>query len=136
MFLANYSDQLSNLDLAQHIKRFTKSKAVAGFLAVHPSQSFHLVESNDRHVVTNIESVLSSDIWINGGYMVLRNEIFDYMNRGEELVEQPFSRLLDEGKLFACKYEGFWKAMDTFKDKIAFERMCGQEDLPWQVWRT
>lgn len=135
IFLANYSDQLSDLPLNDHIEKFEKSQAVAGFLAVRPSQSFHVVESNKKNMVTRIESVLTGDIWINGGYMVLRNSIFDHMKSGEELVEEPFQRLLDEDHLFANKYEGFWKAMDTFKDKISFERMWGQEDLPWQVWR-
>ena len=135
MFLANYSDQLSDLPLDEHIQRFANTDAVAGFLAVRPSQSFHTVESDDRHQVTSMESVLTSDIWINGGFMVLRNAVFDYMNKGDELVEQPFTRLLEEKKLFAYKYEGFWKAMDTFKDKISFERMWGQENWPWQVWR-
>ena len=134
IFLANYSDQLSDLQLNQHIERFEKTDAVAGILAVRPSQSFHLVESNDSNQVTGIESVLTSDMWINGGFMVLRSTIFDYLRDGEELVEEPFARLLDESKLFAYKYEGFWKAMDTFKDKISFERMWGQEDWPWQVW--
>ena len=135
VFLANYSDQLSDLPLDEHIERFEKTDAVAGFLAVHPSQSFHLVESNTRHQVTDIKSVLTSDMWINGGFMVLRNTIFDYMKKGDELVEEPFRRLIEENKLYAYKYRGFWKAMDTFKDKISFERMWGQEELPWQVWR-
>ena len=86
-------------------------------------------------MVSKIESVESSDIWINGGFMVLRSEIFDFMKPGEELVEQPFSRLMAENKLFAYKYDGFWMAMDTFKDKIGFERMWGQEDLPWKLWQ-
>ena len=136
LFLANYGDQLSDLPLNEHIERFDKSKAVAGFVAVHPSQSFHLVESDEQHRVTGIKPVESSNIWINGGFMVLRNSIFNYMRDGEELVEEPFGRLLKEDKLFAYRYRGFWKAMDTFKDKITFERMWGQEELPWQVWRS
>ena len=133
IFLANYSDQLSDLPLNEHIERFKKSGAVAGFLAIRPSQTFHTVEVGDSHRVTSIEPVAKSDIWINGGYMVLRREIFDYMQPGEELLEEPFSRLLKQSKLFAYKYEGFWKAMDTFKDKIVFERMYGREDLPWKM---
>ena len=136
LFLANYGDQLSDLPLDKHIERFENTNAVAGFVAVHPSQSFHLVESNDQHFVKSIKSVESSDIWINGGFMVLRQSIFEYMKDGEELVEEPFGRLLDENKLFAYKYRGFWKAMDTFKDKITFERLWGREELPWQVWRN
>jgi glucose-1-phosphate cytidylyltransferase len=135
MFLANYSDQLSDLALDQHIRRFSQTDAVAGFVAVRPSHSFHLVDTDDTHRVTRIESAVTSDIWINGGFMVLRQEIFDSMNPGEELVEEPFLRLLKKNKLFAYKHDGFWKAMDTFKDKIDFDRMWGQENLPWKVWQ-
>lgn len=133
MFLANYSDQLSDLPLDQHIERFSRTKAVVGFLAVRPSQSFHMVDVGDGNLVTSIEPVANSDIWINGGYMVLRQEVFDHMQEGEELLEEPFARLLKQDRLFAQKYEGFWKAMDTFKDKIMFERMYGREDKPWQL---
>jgi len=136
LFLANYGDQLSDLPLNEHIERFENSGATAGFVAVQPSQSFHLVKCDDQHRVTGIGSVESSDIWINGGFMVLRNSVFDYMKDGEELVQEPFGRLLDEGKLFAYRYRGFWKAMDTFKDKMTFDRMWGREELPWQVWRN
>jgi len=66
--------------------------------------------------------------------MILRKEIFDYMEEGEELVEQPFRRLIAEGRLYAHQYRGFWKAMDTFKDKIEYDRMNGREDRPWQLW--
>ena len=72
---------------------------------------------------------------INGGFLVLRKNIFDYMKAGEELVEEPFSRLLNENKLFAYKYDGFWKAMDTFKDKTSFDRMWGRDEWPWKLWR-
>ena len=135
MFLANYSDQLTDLPLNEHVKRFEKTDAIAGFLTVRPSQSFHIVTVGDGHRVSSLKSVEKSDIWINGGYLVLRSTIFEYMQPGEELVEEPFARLLTEGRLFAYKYEGFWKAMDTFKDKIEFDRLCGREDRPWQVWR-
>ncbi|MEX2488623.1 MAG: sugar phosphate nucleotidyltransferase [Pseudomonadales bacterium] len=135
LFLANYGDQLSDLPLNEHIERFDNSGAVAGFAAVRPSQSFHLVDSDNKHRVTSIRDVEASDIWINGGYMVLRNSIFDYIRDGEELVEEPFRRLLEEGKLFAYRYHGFWKAMDTIKDKIVYDRMWSQEELPWQVWQ-
>lgn len=133
-FLANYSDQLSDLPLDQHVERFGSTDAVAGFVSVRPSQSFHLIESDKDNRVTRIESVLTSKMRINGGFMVLRENIFDYMKPGEELVEEPFDRLVKDNKLLAYPYEGFWKAMDTFKDKISFDRMWGQEKSPWQVW--
>ncbi|MDH3202971.1 MAG: sugar phosphate nucleotidyltransferase [Myxococcales bacterium] len=137
MFLANYGDGLSDLPLDDHIERFRRSKAVAGFAAVQPShQSFHTVHAGNDGLVTQIEPMASADLWINGGYMVLRREVFDYMRPGEELVEQPFERMLAEKKLFTLKYEGFWKAMDTFKDKVAFDQMDASGDRPWEIWTS
>ena len=133
-FLANYSDQLSDLALPQYIDEFKKSKALAGFLSVRPSQSFHNVTTGDDRLVKKVIPVAKSDIWINGGYLILHRSIFDYMEPGDELVERPFERLIAKRKLFAYQYEGFWQAMDTFKDKIEYDRMHGQGRTPWQVW--
>ena len=135
-FLANYSDGLSDLPLDRHVARFLEGSAVASFLSVRPSQSFHAVQSKDDGVVSAIEPVSASDYWINGGYFCLRREVFDYMRPGEELVEQPFQRLLAEKKLMTLRYEGYWAAMDTFKDKITLDRMEARGDCPWMVWKN
>jgi glucose-1-phosphate cytidylyltransferase len=134
MFLANYSDGLSDLPLNQHLAKFRESDAVASFLSVRPSQSFHAVHADARGLVTAIEPVNASDYWINGGFFCLRQGIFDYIQPGEELVEQPFKRLIAEKRLCTVKYEGFWGAMDTFKDKITLDRMEARGDCPWMVW--
>ncbi len=134
IFLANYSDGLSDLPLDQHLANFRQSDAVASFLSVRPSQSFHAVRADDRGLVTGIDPVSASDYWINGGFFCLGQEIFEYIQPGEELVEQPFKRLIAEHRLFTLKYEGFWGAMDTFKDKITLDRMEARGDCPWMVW--
>jgi glucose-1-phosphate cytidylyltransferase len=134
VFLANYGDQLSDLPLNDYIQRFLASGAIGGFVAVRPSQSFHAAEADADGRVTALRSVTEADFRINGGYMVLRRAIFDYMRPDEELVEQPFQRLISEGKLYAYPYAGFWKSMDTFKDKITYDRMNGTGDRPWEVW--
>jgi len=85
--------------------------------------------------VRSIEPIHGADIWVNGGYFCLRNDVFDAIQEGEELVEQPFQRLLANGKVTARKHDGFWAAMDTFKDKITFDRMEAKGDCPWMVWR-
>jgi glucose-1-phosphate cytidylyltransferase len=64
----------------------------------------------------------------------LRHDIFDYIKPGEELVEKPFQRLIEKEQLFSYQHQGFWAAMDTFKDKITFDRMNGRGDTPWKVW--
>jgi glucose-1-phosphate cytidylyltransferase len=135
IFLANYSDGLSDLPLDRHVARFETGDTVASFVSVRPSQSFHAVRADESGLVTAIEPVSASDYWINGGFFCLRRSIFDYMREGEELVEQPFQRLLAEKRLSTWKYEGFWGAMDTFKDKITLDRMEARGDCPWMVWR-
>ena len=71
---------------------------------------------------------------INGGFFALRHDIFDYINEGDELVEQPFQRLSQSGCWRRTTTTGFWQAMDTFKDKITFDRMEAKGECPWKVW--
>jgi len=133
-FLANYSDGLTDLPLDQYLSRAKASGAVASLVAVRPSQSFHAVSCGDDGLVTGIHDVGQSDYWINAGFFFLRQEIFDHMRDGEELVLEPFSRLIEQRRLFAYKHTGFWAAMDTFKDKIRLDRMEARGECPWMVW--
>lgn len=133
-FLANYSDNLSDVHLPAVIDFATRNRAVATFVSVRPSQTFHTVRVDRDGLVVDIALVSRADVWINGGYFVLSSEIFDYMEPGEELVEQPFARLLAEGRLFAYRHDGFWAAMDTLKDKAEFDERYARGDRPWEVW--
>ena len=133
-FLANYSDQLSDCPLPEIIDLHSSSSAVATVLSAEPSSSFHHLDSDDQGNVRHFGAVLGSGIWINGGYMVLNRRIFDNIESGEELVEEPFQRLIAKKKLVTYKWDGFWAAMDTFKDKIQFDRMDGRGERPWEVW--
>jgi glucose-1-phosphate cytidylyltransferase len=135
MFLVNYSDGLSDVDLPPYIDEAARRGVVASFVAVRPSQSFHAVRSDGDGIVTAMEPVATSDAWVNGGFFCLRREIFAYVREGEELVEAPFERLIHERKLWAMKHYGFWAAMDTFKDKINFDRMDARGECPWKVWK-
>jgi glucose-1-phosphate cytidylyltransferase len=135
MFLANYSDGLCDLRLDSYIEDFKRRDAIAGAVAVRPSQSLHAMRVGDDGYVNAIESVRDSDYWINGGFFCLRKEIFEYMREGEELVEAPFQRLIEKRKLWTHRHPGFWAAMDTFKDKITLDRMEAKGECPWMVWK-
>lgn len=135
VFLANYSDGLSDLPLPEYIDRFMARDAVASFLSVRPSQSFHAVLASDNGCVTHIEHISETSLWINGGFFVMKKEIFQYLKDGEELVEEPFGRLIAESRLWTYRYSGFWACMDTFKDKRAFDTRYEQGDTPWEVWK-
>lgn len=136
MFLANYSDGLSNVALSTHIDDFAATNAVATFASVRTSQSFHNVVANDAGFVEWIESADKSDIWINGGFFIFRQEIFNYIQDGEELVEEPFARLISDGRLMSYKHQGFWACMDTLKDKTRLDKMFDDGDRPWQMDET
>lgn len=135
LFLANYADGLSDLPHRDYVQAFLKSGAIAGFAAVRPGQSFHAVKANADGFVRSIEPMSESDNWINGGFFCLRSSIFEFMEPGEELVGKPFGRLIKQNKLFAYRHTGFWAAMDTFKDKITFDRLAASGECPWMVWK-
>ena len=133
IFLANYSDGLTDAPLAEMIDGFKKSDKIGCFIAIHPPINFHLAEFDDRGAVQRLRSSQQSDIWINGGYFIFRREIFDYIRDGEELVLEPFSRLIEAKLLMGYKYEGFWRAMDTLRDRQVLEEMVERGEMPWRV---
>lgn len=133
IFLANYSDGVTDLPLPEMIKRFKASGKVASFISVRPPFNFHLVEFDDHGVVERLRANTESDTWINGGYFIFRKEIFDYIRDGEELVLEPFNRLIAAGQLYAYKYEGFWRAMDTLRDRQVLEEMAERGNMPWRL---
>jgi glucose-1-phosphate cytidylyltransferase len=135
VFMANYSDGLSDLPLPEYLAHFRAMDKVASFLSVRPGQSFHVVSAGLDGLVTDIRAVEESDFFINGGFFVFRKQIFDHLGAGEELVEAPFRRLIDKGELIAYRHHGFWSAMDTFKDKQRFDDMESHGNTPWAVWK-
>jgi len=134
MFLANYSDGLTDLPINDQIEHFEKDQKVASFLCVKPNLSSHFVTLDETGAVKAIKDINQSDIRINGGYFVFRKEIFHFMKDGEELLNEPFQRLVAKQKLLAYKYDGFWAAMDTFKDKQMLDDIYASGRAPWQVW--
>ena len=132
MFLANYSDGLTDAPLPDMINRFKRSGKIGCFIAIHPPITFHLADFDEKGVVRRMSASHESEIWINGGYFIFRKEIFDYIQEGDELVVQPFKRLIDRGELMAYRYEGFWRAMDTLRDRQVLEEMIERGDTPWQ----
>jgi len=136
IFLANYADNLTDAPLPTLIEDFKASGKTAAFLAVRPRYTFHVINMSDDHVVTNIEHIRESDTRINGGNFILRREIFDYIEKGEDLVNEPFHRLIARGELIGFPYNGFWAPMDTLQDKQDLEQMSEEGDPPWTVWRS
>jgi len=134
VFLANYSDGLCDVNLDELIEIFLKSKSLACFVSVKPRASFHMISIDGEGIVKSIEHIAKSGARINGGFFIFRREIFRYIKEGEELVEQPFHRLISEGQLLSYAHNGFWACMDTFKELQELEDLNSRGNPPWAVW--
>lgn len=135
VFLANYSDGLTDMYLPDMIDWFMARDKTASFMAYQPTQSFHVVKLKEDGIVKSISHIGESGLWINTGFFILRNDIFNYMERGDELVEKPFDRLIKQEKLISYQFKGFWASMDTFKDKQKLDDRYNKGNPPWEVWR-
>ncbi len=136
LFLATYGDGLTDAPLPEMIETLSKSDKVGLFLAARPTAVFHVVTFDERGVVRSLLDVGQADLWINAGYFVFRREIFDYIREGEDLVEEPFQRLIAEEKLIAYPYHGFWAPMDTLKDKQNLDALVESGRAPWALWEV
>ena len=135
MFLANYSDGLTDVPLPNQLDDFIRQRKIGSFVCVRPHLSYHLVSVQNGNLVSSIHPINQSDLRINGGYFIFRNEIFQYLHEKEELVMEPFQRLVKEQQLLAYVYDGFWASMDTFKDKQELEELYSRGKAPWEVWK-
>jgi glucose-1-phosphate cytidylyltransferase len=137
-FLANYSDGLTDLQLPEQIDHFQKNGKLASFLCVRPNLSYHSVslEPGSANLVSDMHAINNGSVRINGGFFIFKKQIFDYLREGEELVIEPFNRLIAEKKLIGYSYDGFWASMDTFKDKQQLESLCAGGIAPWELWKS
>jgi glucose-1-phosphate cytidylyltransferase len=136
-FLANYSDGLTDLPLPQQLDHFRQQNKIASFLCVRPNLSYHLVSiaQGNGSLVSDIHAIDNGSVRINGGFFIFKKQIFDYMRDKEELVIEPFHRLVKEEQLIGYPYDGFWASMDTFKDRQHLEGLASGGLAPWEIWK-
>jgi len=132
-FLATYGDGLTDAPLHDMVETLEHSRKTGLFLSVRPRVEYHVVRSDDDGLVQSIYALAVADVWINGGFFVFRREIFESIEPGEELVDEPFARLIERGELLTYKYEGFWEPMDTIKDKQKLDELLDDGRAPWLV---
>ena len=134
-FLANYGDVLTDAPMNDLIDQFAETDAVAQFIAVKPQDSFHVVDTDDDGRVTDLVPVRDLPFRINGGYFVLRQGIFDYLEEGEDLVMDGCVRGRPGRRLARSPYDGFWAPMDTLKERTHLESDYNRGFSPWALWR-
>lgn len=134
VFLANYADVLTDAPLDDVVERFARSDAGASLLAVPPQSAFHCVQLGDDSRVDSIVGVNTLPMWENGGYFALRQEVFDHLPEGGDLVGDACAELAKRGRLLAYPYRGFWQPADTVKERNALEASYDSGRRPWMVW--
>ncbi len=134
MFMANYADVLTNAPLPDMISRFEASEATATLLAVPLQSSHHVVDVGESGLITKVTPVRDLLQWENGGYFILRPEIFDHIHENEDLVEDALVRLVARKQVLAYPYKGYWSPADTVKERAQLEEMYHRGDCPWMIW--
>ncbi|WP_329103845.1 glucose-1-phosphate cytidylyltransferase [Micromonospora sp. NBC_01699] len=134
MFLANYADTLTDAPLPEMIARFRESTSTASLLAVPVQSTHHVIDIDESDQVRRVRPIRELMQWENGGYFILRPEIFDELREGEDMVPHAFDRLLPQRRLMAQRYTGFWRAADTFKDRAELEELYHSACCPWMLW--
>ncbi len=136
VFLANYADGVTDAPLDDMIRFQRDTGKAAVFVAVSPNYTSHVIQTAADGSVTAVKHVTEMNMRINGGFFVLSSRVFDYMEEGEELLHEPFQRMVAANDVSAYVYEGFWACMDTFKENRMLEDIHRNGGAPWEVWNT
>jgi glucose-1-phosphate cytidylyltransferase len=133
-FLANYADVLTDAPMDDVVAKFHASGAAASMMLVPPQQSFHCVHVSEAGEVKDIVPVSDLSVWVNGGFFVLSQDVFDVLPEGGDLVADACETLAGQGRLYGYKHEGFWKPADTFKERAELDAGYHRGKRPWMVW--
>lgn len=136
VFLANYADGLTDVPLPDQLAHFREHNKVASFLCIKPNLSYHAVGAQPDGLVTGFRDIVDAGVRVNGGFFIFKQDIFKYIHTGEELVLEPFQRLIQERQLLAYNYDGFWIAVDTAKEKKRVDDLFAAGHPPWEVWNN
>ena len=135
-FMLTYGDGVSDIDIKKLLQFHKQKGKIATLTAINAAQRFGTVDISEDNTVRSFRE--KSDIdnsLINGGYMVFEPEIFNYIDGDKTMLEnEPLERLAREGQLVAYKHDGFWKCMDTLRDKNQLEALWDNGHAPWKVW--
>lgn len=137
-FMLTYGDGVGNVDIAELLAFHKKHNKYATVTAVQPSGRFGALNIDDKNEILSFQEKPRGDgAWLNGGFFVLEPKIFDYIGGDETIWErQPLESLAKDGQLVAYKFNGFWKPMDTLRDKIELEELWRSGNLPWAKWQS
>lgn len=134
-FLLTYGDGVSDIDIPALLRFHTQNKATLTVTAVQPQGKFGALNIEEEKVASFSEKPRGDGHWINGGFFVCEPAVFDYIEGDSTIFErEPLENIAKDNKMFAFKHDGFWKPMDTLKDKIDLEESWNSNNAPWKIW--
>ena len=135
-FMLTYGDGVADIDLKALVEYHRNKGKYATITAVQPSGKFGALNlSEDGTIKSFIEKPVGDGGWVNGGFMVMKPEVFDYIKGDETVLErEPLENLAKDGQLCAYKHRGFWQPMDTMRDKNTLESLWSSGKAPWKIW--
>ena len=138
-FLLTYGDGVSDINIAELVNFHRHHKKAITMTAVQPEGRFGAMEFDEHSNQVNhfMEKPKGDGAWINGGFFVCEPKIFDYIDQGDQTTWErtPLEKLAAKGELFAYRHDGFWKPMDTLRDKIQLEELWNKNKAPWKIWK-
>lgn len=136
-FLLTYGDGVSDVNITELFDFHKKSGKFATITAVQPSGRFGALSIDENNSINTFSEKPNGDGgWINGGFLVCEPQVFDYIPEGDDVIfeHKPLEKLANDGQLNAFKHSGFWRPMDTLKDKIDLTKMWQSHNAPWAIW--
>jgi glucose-1-phosphate cytidylyltransferase len=136
-FLLTYGDGVSDIDIDKLLEAHKNFNGCITMTSVQPDGRFGTFESSeDGNVKEFVEKPSGHGSWINGGFFICEPKVFSYIKDGDSSVfeQNPLQDMARDGELYTYKHDGFWKCMDTLKDKNDLNDMCNKNDAPWIVW--
>jgi glucose-1-phosphate cytidylyltransferase len=135
-FMATYGDGVSDVDIKALVYFHKKHGSIGTMTAVQPSGRFGSIDmSSDKKVLSFKEKPKGDGSWINGGFFVFQPEIFDYIDGDDTIFERaPLENLAKDESLYSYQHSGFWKPMDTLREKHEMENLWLSGKAPWKVW--
>lgn len=138
-FMLTYGDGVSNVDLHALLSQHQQSDKIVTLTGIQPGGRFGVLDLDESSntVVGFREKAKEDGGWINGGFMVMQPEVFDYLEADETCVLEraPLERLATEGKLGIYRHEGFWQCMDTQRDRNRLQAAWTNGTAPWHIWK-
>lgn len=132
-FMVTYGDGVTDLDITKALAFHYKQNKIGTIAGVHPRSKYGLVNVSAKGMVTSFQEKPVLSDWVNGGYMIFKREFLDYLKKGE--TEHPaLTRLVDKNQLALYKHDGFWYAVDTYKELEDLQAIWDSKKIPWKVW--